>query len=154
MFVDRDQEFGNFYAILGEVIKLMALSKVHSKWNVSDIERLVAAPIFNQRALLYYDEPDGDLVAFVSFAFLNEEQEHHYVNRTQLVHQTVFETPQDKGQLWFMDFIAPYGGVPALMRHTRSWIEEMYPAVIEAKYRRVSNGRIGRIAASRPALMN
>lgn len=154
MIVDRDMQSGNFYSILGEVIKLMAVSDIHSKWTVSDIERLVAAPLFGERSLLYYNQDEGELISFVSFAFLNDEQEQHHINRTQKLHPSVFGNKPEDGNLWFIDFIAPFGGVPSLMRHTREWIAEIYPGVHEARYRRAKTGRVGRISAARPSVMH
>lgn len=144
----------NFYQVIGEIVRIMAVSDIHHKWTVSDIERMVAAPLFAQRALLYYDNDDGDLIAFVTFAFLDEESEQHHVNRTKMLDPQVFSNGENDGQLWFMEFIAPFGGVPDLMRHTKEWISEIYPNVTEAKYRRLKTGRIGRISAARPALMH
>lgn len=154
MIVERHNQQTNFYQVIGEIVRIMALSDIHQRWTVADIERMVAAPIFAERALLYYDEPEGDLIAFISYAFLDDQAERHYIDRAGPIDPSVFAAKPDEGQLWFMDFIAPWGGVPSLMRHTKSWIEELYPNVVDAKYRRVKTGRIGRISAARPKTMH
>ncbi len=67
-------------------------------------------------------EKEGRPIFFLSWAWMNEEAEHRYLNDATVVLPEADWCNGDR--LWFRDFIAPFGHTEALFRLLR---EEIFP---------------------------
>ena len=90
--------------ILADVIELMTESPLHSKWYVSDIQRLIVPPISLGQYVYGYEE--GRLVGFATFCFMDQSSLDSFLNGTRKVQAEDFcsgDIPV------LMDVIAPFG---------------------------------------------
>lgn len=97
--------------ILGTVLWLMMHSQLHRNWFVHDLQRLVLPPVQLMQFRLYRTEER--YFAFVSWAWLTEEAERGFISGNRLLQ------PEDwraGDRLWFIDFIAPFGGTTQVAR--------------------------------------
>lgn len=97
--------------ILGTVLWFMMHSPLHRNWFVHDLERLVLPPVQLMQFRLYRNEER--YFAFVSWAWLTEEAERGFISGNRLLQP---EDWQAGDRLWFIDFIAPFGGTKQVAR--------------------------------------
>tara|TARA_R110002073_G_scaffold721_1_gene5406 strand:- start:2567 stop:2974 length:408 start_codon:yes stop_codon:yes gene_type:complete len=94
-----------------DTIELMEHSKYHKRWYIEDISRLIRTPILLNQYKLYRKEEKP--VCFTSWATLTPDTAHSFNTRT---HKLQPEDWNAGKQLWFIDFIAPYGNVIKYVR--------------------------------------
>lgn len=144
-----EEEGKNLYEVIGEVVKLMACTETYRHYTIEHIERLVLPALLTGNARLYYDEDDGDLTGYISFTFLRPETEQKYINREGLIDDDDWMTTAKEGNLWIMDFIAPFGGASAMCKHTYDFLAEHYQGR-RLFFRRVAQGdRINSVVLKR-----
>lgn len=119
-----------------QVLKVLKDSEYHRNYSREDIIRTIVAPIKNKKALGVTE--DGELKSILTWAFLNEEQVEGYLNKTRKLRATDFE--QDEGELWFIDFIAPYGNVKKIIREYQEEFSPLYPDIQTGKMFRRAKG--------------
>ena len=89
---------------LVDILDLMNLSEIHRRFTVADIHRLVYPPIINDQYKLYHE--DDKPVAYASWAYLSEEVRVKYLSRLGTFRADEWRSGTE---LWFIDFIAPFG---------------------------------------------
>ena len=92
-------------------ISLMSTSKIHKDLKLSDIDRLIAAPIALGQYRLWFI--DGWPVCYSSWGYLSPEARDRHLARAGLVRAADWNSGDE---LWFMDFIAPFGNVQKYVR--------------------------------------
>ena len=122
--------------MIEKILSLMSRSDVHKTWTVEDIGRLIIPAIIHNKIRFFV--VNGKTVGFVTFAFLSEEAEEGYVNKTRKLQPSDFKG--EEGTLWFIDFIAPFGHVRPFIQELR---KEFRPKYKIAKIKRATTGRIG-----------
>ena len=91
--------------MLGDVVWLMAHSKLHRDWPIGSIFQWVVPAMLHKQCRLYRSD-DGRPVAYVAWARMSREVEEAYVlNPRSLNHKDW--TSGDRG--WLVDWIAPFG---------------------------------------------
>lgn len=110
-----EQKLFSGHQVVGEVIELLTLSPYHVTWSIFDLQRLVIPPIRLGQYRLYRRKFKP--VAFVSWAWLTENAENGYTTGTRLLQP---EDWNSGDRLWFIDFVAPFGGVKRLVADLRN----------------------------------
>jgi len=119
-----------------QVLKILNDSEYHQNYSREDIVRTILAPIKNSKALGV--SQDGELKSILTWAFLSEEQVEGYLNKTRKLQATDFE--QNDGELWFIDFIAPYGNVKKIIREYQYEFSSLYSDIRLGKMFRRTKG--------------
>ena len=115
----------NLYEVIGEVVKLMACTDTYRHYTIEHIERLVLPALLTGNARLYYDE-DNDLAGYISYTFLTPDKEIQFIDRECLISDEDWMTTETEGNLWIMDFIAPFGGASEMCKHTYDYLAKLY----------------------------
>lgn len=100
--------------MLGPVVWLM-MQQTHTRHSlISELEWRVVPPLMQDQAKLYMrgDTP----LAYVSWARLSPGVAQRY---RLPPHQLTFQDWQSGDQIWLIDVVAPFGGVPKLMEELR-----------------------------------
>ena len=95
-----------------DVLWLMDKAEVQGKFFIRDLKNVIYPPLELGQYELFYG-PAGKPIGFCSWAFLTQEAREGFLDRTRPL------APLDWNagtELWFMDFIAPYGGVREMVR--------------------------------------
>ena len=111
-----DQNPGNM-SMLGEIVWLMAHSKVHQEWPIASIFQWVIPAIAHQQCRLY--RRNGKPVAYVAWARMSKEVEETYVLNPRALEPKDWISG-DRG--WLVDWIAPFGDTPSVMQDLRTGI--------------------------------
>ncbi|MGB0467557.1 MAG: toxin-activating lysine-acyltransferase, partial [Pontibacterium sp.] len=115
----------SLYQVIGEVVKLMACTDTYRHYTIEQIERLVLPALLTGNARLYYDEEE-DLAGYISFTFLRPDSEINFIDRKGLINDEDWMTTERDGNLWIMDFIAPFGGASEMCKHTYDYLAKQY----------------------------
>ena len=104
---------------LGHVTWLATRSAAHRLLFLQDREWRVVPPLMLEQFKLYFDRKASGLpVAYVSWAYLTQQDEKDFV-----AHQRIAPGAWNAGdRLWLVDFMTPFGGA-------RSILNDMYGAV-------------------------
>ena len=101
--------------LIGSITHLMMSSQLHLNYNISDIaERFVPALIHNQ---FRYYEINGSPIGFVNWAWLTDEIEQKYMTGEYVLN---LDEWQGGRNLWFPEFIAPFGHARLIVKDLRS----------------------------------
>lgn len=119
-----------------DVLKILADSPYHRNYSKAGIQRLIEAPILNKKALGQHD--GHKLTSILTWAFLEPEQIEGYLNKTRKLEACYFE--QTEGELWFIEFIAPYGNVKNIIREYQKEFSPLYPDIQFGKMFRRAKG--------------
>lgn len=96
---------------LAAAVWLMGQTATYQNYTVADLHRLLFPPISLEQYRVYY--LDGRPHGFASWAFLTPEARDGYLERTRKLQPGDWNAGDE---LWFIDFIAPFGGVRAIVR--------------------------------------
>ncbi len=105
---------GNFMKygeILGGVVWLASYSAYHSSYTIIDISRYFAVPISLGQSRLFIDKDDIPY-CFVTWAWLTDKQADDFKNNKLNIQDNEWNLGHN---LWFMDFIAPFGRVDKII---------------------------------------
>jgi cytolysin-activating lysine-acyltransferase len=104
-------------SMLGEIVWLMAHSKLHQKWPIASIFQWVMPALMHKQCRLY--RRNGRPVAYVAWARMSKEVEEAYVLNPKSL-QPKDWTGGDRG--WLVDWIAPFGDSASVMQDLREGI--------------------------------
>jgi hemolysin-activating ACP:hemolysin acyltransferase len=127
--------------LVSDLNQLLAASPYHCKMSEAAIQRFVNTPIRHNKAMVYQE--DGKAQGFLSWAFLYPYQAEGYLRRTRKLKGTDFM--RDKGELWFIDFIAPYGNTRKVIRAFQKEFQKRYPDIKFGKMFRRAKGYDARV---------
>ena len=115
--------------MIEDVLKLMLQSDIHRKWFVHDLERLILPAIAAGKMKVFYenDEPIG----MYSHAFLSPEAAKGYLLKTRKIQPEDWSTDHGSGDLYVIDFIAPYGNAHRIARLTQKDLIDRYAGVYQ-----------------------
>lgn len=129
--------------VMADAINLMSLSDWHKKYNPIDISRYICTPILQERAMWYFDDEEGTLQGFLTWAFLDEESEKAYLDKSK--HLEWEDWKREEGNIWIIDFIAPYGNVRQIAKEAKKWFEDTFGDTHNVAYFKRNSKRIGHI---------
>jgi len=121
--------------------QLLADSPYHCDISEDGVRRLIEAPIRFGKAIIVKD--GDDVVGFSTYAFLYEHQVEGYLNKTRKLKSIDFM--REKGELWFIDFIAPYGNAREVLKEVKTEFGRRYPQIYSAKMFRRAKGYDARV---------
>lgn len=100
--------------MLGEVVWLMAHSRLHKGWPMASIFQWVVPALMHKQCRLY--RRDGRPVAYVAWARMSKDVEEAYVLNPRSLNPKNW-TSGDRG--WIVDWIAPFGDSALVMKDLR-----------------------------------
>lgn len=121
--------------------QLLADSPYHRNISEDGIRRLIEAPIRHGKAIIVRDS--GRVVGFSTYAFLFKHQVEGYLNRTRKIKSIDFM--RENGELWFIDFIAPYKNAKEVLKEVKAEFGKRYPHIYSAKMFRRAKGYEARV---------
>ena len=124
-----------------EIKALLKDSPYHCNYTERDIERNILSAVRFDKCLLSYNE--GKLVGFLSWAFLPDHRVDGYLNKTRKLKAIDFMG--NTGELWFIDFIVPYGNVRQVIRGFQAEFQKRYPDIKFGKMFRRAKGYDARV---------
>ena len=127
--------------LANDIKALLKGSPYHCKYTQQSIDRCIMPAIGFKKYMTYYD--DGKLVGFLSWAFLYEHQVDGYLNKSRNLKPIDFM--RNQGELWFIDFIAPYGNVRTIIREFQKEFQTRYPDIKFGKMFRRAKGYDARV---------
>jgi hemolysin-activating ACP:hemolysin acyltransferase len=126
--------------VLLDALGLMLQSGRHRDFYLKDLERLIIPAIEAGRLRVFYSDvgtPEG----MYTHLFLTPEAERGYLTGTRKIQPQDWETEPEEGRLWVIDFIAPFGNAPKLVRLAQEELTDKYSGVCEdARWRRSLKG--------------
>lgn len=114
---DQAQGEATNMSMLGEIVWLMAHSKLHQEWPIASIFQWVLPALMHKQCRLY--RRNGRPVAYVAWARMSKEVEEAYVLNPKSLQPNDW-TSGDRG--WLVDWIAPFGDSAAVMQDLREGI--------------------------------
>lgn len=112
---------------------LVNASAKYRATSVAEIyETIVAA--HHHGKMLVWTNPNGEWVGFMTYAWLPESRVTAFLTSEYKVRGDDFANEQ--GQLWVMDFIAPFGNVLHMMRQAQDIFAERYGDGTEVRWKR------------------
>ena len=109
-----DQPTTTNMAMLGEVVWLMAHSKLHKDWPVASIFQWVLPALVHKQCRLY--RRNGRPIAYVAWARMTKDVEESYVLNPRSLNPKDW-VGGDRG--WLVDWIAPFGDSAFVMKDLR-----------------------------------
>ncbi|BAY88888.1 MULTISPECIES: toxin-activating lysine-acyltransferase [unclassified Tolypothrix] len=101
--------------LIGSITHLMISSPLHRKYKIASIsERFVPSLIHNQ---FRYYEIDGNPIGFVNWAWLTDEVEEKFLKGKYVLQ---LDEWQGGNNLWFPEFIAPFGHARLIIKDLRN----------------------------------
>lgn len=129
--------------MMADAINLMTLSNWHRKYDPIDISRYVCNPIINNRAISYFDDEEGTLQGFLTWAFLDKQAEEDYLAKSRALDWEDWK--REDGNIWIIDLIAPYGNVRQIAKEAKQWFEDQFGETHNVAYFKRNSKRIGHI---------
>lgn len=129
--------------MMADAINLMTLSNWHKKYYPIDISRYICTPIMTGRAMSYFDDEEGTLQGFLTWAFLDKQAEDDYLAKSRSLDWEDWK--RKDGNIWIIDLIAPYGNVRKIARESKKWFEEQFGETHSVAYFKRESKRIGHI---------
>jgi len=121
---------------------LLKDSVYHRRYSEADILRTIY-PAIREGKCLYQEDEDGRLTGFLTWAFLHPHQVDGYLNKTRKLKAIDFM--RNDGELWFIDFVAPYGNVRSVIRGFQRDFQDIYPDIKFGKMFRRAKGYDARV---------
>mgnify|MGYP001193179740 CR=1 FL=1 len=121
--------------------QLIKDSDIHSKWSVSDLQRVILPLIKAQQA--YFAYKDEEVQGMVTWAWLTTETVEGYVNGTQKLSPEALTG--SVGDFWCIDFIAPYGNAKEVNKAFKKEFRKLRPDITSARMLRRSKGYASKI---------
>ena len=122
---------------VGKITWLMGQSDQHCSWTVDDIHRLVLPPIALQQFRIW--EVESQPVGFLTWAMLDDEAEQGYLNGTRKLQPDDWQAGKN---LWLIDFVAPHGGVMAMVREGREHLRSLFGKGVVGRANRLHKGKL------------
>ena len=103
------------YQLMGEVLSLMLASEFHQPYLINDFGTAILVPIHFNQFRIY--KKNNTPIGFVSWAFFSKDIAEKY--RHGNYHLT-FDDWKSGDELWFIDFIAPYGNIRSIVKDLKT----------------------------------
>ncbi|MEK9728085.1 MAG: toxin-activating lysine-acyltransferase [Candidatus Margulisiibacteriota bacterium] len=99
------------HQLMGEVLSVMLASDFHQPYLINDFGTAILVPIHLNQFRVY--KKGQTPIGFVSWAFLSTDVAEKY---RQGNYHLNFDDWKSGDELWFIDFIAPYGHIRSIVR--------------------------------------
>lgn len=101
--------------LLGEITWMMMHSELHKDWPISSIMQWAVPPLLNKQCRVY--RQGARPVGYVSWASLSEEAETKFASDPTSLQPVDWTSGK---RLWFVDWIAPWGGTWAMTKDLKN----------------------------------
>ena len=101
--------------MIGSITHLMMCSELHRKYQIIDIAELFLPSLIHNQ--FRYCEVDGQPLGFVNWAWLTDEIEEKYKTGKYVLK---LDEWQGGSNLWFIEFIAPFGHTHLMIKDLRT----------------------------------
>lgn len=125
--------------MIDQLCRLLADSEYHQRYTPADMCRWIFPAIREDK--IYYMFDGVTLTGFATYAFLSPEAVEGYISGKRKLQPGDFEG--EDGELWFIDFAAPYGGCREFTRYLRGEFKRKYGPDAIAKIYRTRRKHIG-----------
>lgn len=102
--------------LLGEITSLLLLSKVHRHYQVRDIADVIL-PAVNLNQFQLYRDARKRPIGLVTWGRLSSEVMQRYISGNTVLSEDDLVSGD---QLFFLDFIAPYGHIKQIVQHIKT----------------------------------
>ncbi len=102
--------------MIGEITGLMLLSKVHRHYQVRDIADVIL-PAVNLNQFQLYRDAKKRPIGFISWGRISDEVMQRYISGNTVLNEDDLVSGD---QLFFLDFIAPYGHIKQIVQHLKT----------------------------------
>lgn len=106
-----------------EVFKLAFDAGTYNDCTLETIDQCLFQPIQHDKGLMWFSAENG-LSGLMVWAALPSQNVQPFLSGDYMVKGDDFKA--DKGEMWIMDFIAPYGDVAMMMRQAQSYFARRY----------------------------
>jgi len=127
---------------LGAVCDLLIRAGVYTDWTLERVHRQFSHPVALGQAMIFRTE--GQPVGVVTWAFVSDEV------LTDLMKGERGVAPHEwrcGGNLFFADFVAPYGHAPNMMRQVRGKFRDILGKGVRGHWFRRAKGRAGHVGS-------
>ena len=123
---------------VGDVLSIVALSDFHHHWKMHKVKRVFVPPLqIGQFRIWYHDSrPSG----FCSWAWVSDEILNKLQNENYLMQP---EDWKSGSNLWFAEFVAPYGNTRQMVKDMRRFILNQYGENIKGHWFRPTKKKQG-----------
>lgn len=111
---------------------LVNASAKYRDLSVAEIYASIIAADRHNKMFVWTD--NGRMVGFMTFAFIPDDKVDAFLQGEYRVQNDDFSI--NNGELWVMDFIAPFGGVLSMMRQAQARFAELYGDGTEVRWKR------------------
>lgn len=101
--------------ILGHILDLLLMSRLHRRMALEDLARTVVPPMHLGQCEVFCD-PAGKPVGFVTWAFVTDELLSKLKSNQHRIQPHEWKCGD---KLWFNDFVAPFGHCRQMVRRLR-----------------------------------
>ena len=103
------------HTLMGEILSLMIVSEFHQPYLINDFGTAILVPIHLNQFRVY--KKNQIPIGFVSWAFFSESIAQKY---KQGNYHLTYDDWTSGDQLWFIDFIAPYGDIRSMIKDLKN----------------------------------
>lgn len=111
---------------------LINASPEYRKLSVGEIYDSIIAAHAHHKMFVWTD--NGNMVGLMTFAFIPDDKVQAFLQGEYKVQNDDFAC--NNGELWVMDFIAPFGSVLSMMRQAQHKFAELYGDGTEVRWKR------------------
>lgn len=124
-----------------DFIQLLRDSDIHRHWSAEDVKRVILPLIKNKQAYFAYE--GNNIQGMVTWAWVEADVAQGYINKTKKL--TSEALTGSTGDLWAIDFIAPYGNVKDVIQSFTKRFKELHPEHTDAKMFRRTKDYVSRV---------
>jgi cytolysin-activating lysine-acyltransferase len=131
---------------VGDVLSIVALSDFHHHWKMHKVKRVFVPPLQIGQFRIWYQ--DSRPTGFCSWAWVSDE----ILNKLQK--ENYLMQPQDwksGSNLWFAEFVAPYGNARQMVKDMRRFILNQYGENIKGHWFRPTKKKQGSAVSGKKA---
>lgn len=125
---------------VGEVFHLLWQGKTHRNATLAEIDHAILSAAPHGKLLCWRSPQTGQLVGLMTFAILPRDIADAYLTNNAVVGGDDFINDTD-GELYVLDFVAPFGGVRKMMNHARNVFAQKYGEGTVCNWKRIGRPR-------------
>ena len=129
-------------SVFGEVCELLAESQIYGHWRMDKVIKTFVPPIAHKQALVF--RKGGKMVAIVTWAWVSDDALEDLKSGKRRIDLDDWKSGEN---LFFVDFLAPYGGVSKIMRHVMAHFREKSGKGLEGHWYRPAKERSGHVVS-------
>ena len=136
--MQKSQPIYREHNFLGDILFLVAHSMTHHHYKMHSIKRIFIPPVrYGQYRVFYFDsKPTG----VCTWAWVSDEILHKLKHENYLIQPKDWQSGKN---LWFADWISPFGRTREMVRSMREFVTKTYGANVKGQWYRPSKRKNG-----------